>query len=62
MVRANPGVMREEESGMSLDIHLCFWDQKLGCTAGVFELGGPNQAFGNLVLEAAGAAEYVACP
>lgn len=39
----------------------------LGPEAGVhsgclFELGGPNQAFGNLVLEAAGSAEYVACP
>ena len=46
----------------SLDTPLCFWVQKFGCAVDVFELSGPNQAFGSLALEAAGAAEYVAYP
>lgn len=46
----------------SLDTHLCLWGQKSGCAGGGFELGGPNQAFRSLALEAAAAAEYVACP
>lgn len=42
---------------MSLDTPLCFWGQKRGCAAGVFELGEPNQALRSLALEASGAAE-----